>query len=422
MVSDLTGEPAEPGRCSPIADYWVRHARGTTRFQDGVRSLVDLGCTRFLEVGPGGDLAALATRCLVDVPSVSAPVPSLRRNRPETETLLTAVATLHVGGRPVDWAAVFAGRGARRVPLPTYAFQRERYWLAAAVPTGHGAADIGAAGLTSAGHPLLGALVELPESDGLVLSGRLSLADHPWLADHQVAGTVLVPGTALLSMADWAARKAGCDTVEELVLEAPLVVPDDAEVQLRVFVTAPDPSGARTVTVHARRADGEAPGEWTRHAQGTLTNEPAEPPAELRTWPPVDAEPVAVASDQLYADLAVSGLEYGPAFRGVRAMWRRGRRSSLTWRCPTADCRPTTSCIQPCWTPPCTRSRWAAWRTCPAGPARCRPTPGPGRAPWPPQAPSCAFGSRLPVPARSRSTWPTPRETRSPRSVLSGCG
>jgi acyl transferase domain-containing protein/NADPH:quinone reductase-like Zn-dependent oxidoreductase/NAD(P)-dependent dehydrogenase (short-subunit alcohol dehydrogenase family)/acyl carrier protein len=262
-----------------------------------LQSLVELGCTRFLELGPGG--------------AASAPmaVAALRPGKPETETLLAAVTQLHVSGQPVDWAAVFAGRGARRVPLPTYPFQRERYWLPASKPSGQ--PDLHAAGLTPAGHPFLGALVELP--DGLLLTGRLSFADHPWLADHRVAATVLVPGTAWLSIADWAARKAGCDTVEELILEAPLAIEDDAEIQLRVHVTE-----SRTISVHARR-EGQP---WTRHAHGTLTNSPAEP-ADLRSWPPEGAEPVSTSSR--YAELAAKGLDYGPAFRGVRAVWRRGR-------------------------------------------------------------------------------------------------
>ena len=330
VVSDLSGRPAEPGELAD-PEYWVRHARGTTRFRDGVRSLVDLGCTRFQELGPGGELAALAARCLAEVADTgsalrpSAPVASLRPNRPEPETLLTAVCRLHATGQAVDWTAVFAGQGARRIPLPTYAFQRERYWLPAVERSGPSAAgDVQAVGATAAGHPMLGALVELPEIGGLLLTGRLSLADHPWLADHRVAGRLLVPGTALLSMTEWAARKAGCDTVDELVLEAPLEVRDDERFQLRVFVAAPDDSGRRAVTVHARREDAPEPGAWTRHAQGTVADLSAEATTGLHRWPPDGAEPVDVAPERLYADLAATGLDYGPAFRGVRAVWRRG--------------------------------------------------------------------------------------------------
>ncbi|WP_425443927.1 type I polyketide synthase [Streptomyces aidingensis] len=350
VVSDLTGRPLRPGELAD-PDYWARHARSTVRFQDGVRSLAELDCTRFLELGPGGELAALAAACLAGpgpdadpdadpgpetgtrgaaAPARGEAVSCLGPHRPEAETLLTALLRLHVDGQDVDWAAVFAGRGARRVPLPAYPFQRERYWLPAPAPAPHrpgpgGPADLRAAGLAPAGHPMLGALVELPDDSGLVLSGRISSAEHPWLAGHRVAGQVVVPGTALLSLAERAARAAGCDTVEELVLQAPLVVPGRGELRLRVSVTAPDDTGARAVTVHARREDGPRAGEWTRHAHGTVTRAPAAPPEGLRVWPPPGTEPVTGQPGRLYRDLAAQGLEYGPAFRGVRAVWRRGR-------------------------------------------------------------------------------------------------
>jgi acyl transferase domain-containing protein/acyl carrier protein len=332
VVSDLTGKPAVPGELAD-PEYWVRHARGTTRFRDGVRSLADLGCTRLQELGPGGDLSSLAAGCLVGV-TVSAPVPSMRAQRPEVETLLAAVARLHTSGQAVDWAAVFAGRGAQRISLPTYAFQRERYWLQAVASA---STDVRVAGLDPAGHPLLGAMVELPDDHGVVLSGRLALDTQPWLADHRVAGTVLVPGTALLSMAEWGARKAGCEVIEELVLEAPLAVPDGTELQVRVFVSA------GTVSVHARSEDGD----WTRHAHGTVTQGSAEPSADLRTWPPQGAEPVSVTPERLYADLAAQGLEYGPAFRDVRAMWRRGAETFAEVALSGGGLRPADYLVHP---------------------------------------------------------------------------
>ena len=306
LISDLTGRLAQPSQLAD-PDYWVRQARGTIRFQDCLDTLADLGCTRLHEVVPAAD----------------------------PEALLTTVAELHVNGHAVDWAAPFADRGARRIALPTYAFQRERYWLPApdrSAPQAVGT-DLRAAGLAPADHPLLGAVVELPDAQGLLLTGRLSLVEQPWLADHRVAGKVLVPGTALLSIAQAAAQRAGCDVVEELVLEAPFVVPEDAPMQLRVFVTGPDASGVRTVSVHARpEGDGDqAPSEWTRHAQGTATSAAdgtspgSAPSADLHVWPPDGAEPVAVTPARLYAELAAKGLEYGPVFRGVRALWQRDR-------------------------------------------------------------------------------------------------
>ncbi|WP_308218527.1 polyketide synthase dehydratase domain-containing protein, partial [Streptomyces hygroscopicus] len=135
-------------------------------------------------------------------------VPALRRDRPEPETLWRALATAHLRGAAVDWHAVFAG--SRVVPLPTYAFQRQRYWLEeAAAPT-----DVSSAGLDSAGHPLLGAAVVLSSGDEYVFTGRLSVASLPWLADHQVMDQVLLPGAACVELALRAGDEVGCDRVE----------------------------------------------------------------------------------------------------------------------------------------------------------------------------------------------------------------
>ncbi|MDX3580196.1 polyketide synthase dehydratase domain-containing protein, partial [Streptomyces sp. FL07-04A] len=229
-------------------------------------------------------------------------------------------------GVPVDWTPLLpapaqpatpdtpgtpgasGASGASGMPadLPTYAFQRSRYWLD---PVGPTSADVSTAGLTAAEHPLLGAVVELAGTQGVVLSGRLSLKTHGWLADHAVAGTVLLPGTAFVEMALRAGDEAGCDVLDELTLQAPLLLPEDAAVRLRVEVGEPDDAGRRTVAIHSRPdAEGSA---WTCHATGELgVAAPAAPVAEGLVWPPRGAR--AVDAGALYGALAGAGYEYGP--------------------------------------------------------------------------------------------------------------
>ncbi|MEU8976966.1 polyketide synthase dehydratase domain-containing protein, partial [Streptomyces monashensis] len=240
---------------------------------------------------------------------------ALRKDRAEAGAVLTAVAQLHVRGAAVDWAGVFAGRGAGRAELPTYAFQRGHYWI---TPE-NGAGDVSSAGLDAADHPLLGAAVTLADSDGVVLTGRLSTASQPWLADHVVGGTILFPGTGFVELAVRAGDQVGCDVLEELTLEAPLALPERGSVQVQVAVGAADASGIRSLTVHSRPAP-DAP--WTRHAAGVLAPGADQGRFDLTQWPPAGAEPVDVTG--LYPELAGLGLQYGPIFQALKAAWRDG--------------------------------------------------------------------------------------------------
>ncbi|MFD3827359.1 beta-ketoacyl synthase N-terminal-like domain-containing protein, partial [Streptomyces sp. NPDC058625] len=311
VVSNVTGEVADPALlCS--ADYWVRHVRGTVRFADGVRALAGAGVNAFLELGPDGVLTGMAARVLDGTEDVVS-VPVLRKDRPEETALLTALARLHVSGVDIDWAPCFEGTGARRVALPTYAFHHERYWPRPAAHTG----DVTGAGLRPAEHPLLGAATALAASEGVLFTGRLSLATHPWLADHTVGGgMVLFPATGFLELAVRAGDEVGCECVEEFTLATPLLLPEDTAVVVQVWVGAPDESGARKVSLYSRAAD--APEEtWTEHASGVLGTDPRTAGFDASVWPPQNA--IAADLEGFY-----DRTEYGPVFRTIRAVWKRG--------------------------------------------------------------------------------------------------
>ncbi len=336
VVSNVSGGLAgEDELCS--AEYWVRHVREAVRFGDGARAVLGAGAERLLELGPGEVLCAMVGECLSeseldDVLLASA----LRAREGELESLVGMLAWVDADGVAVDWASFFKGGGARQVQLPTYAFQRERYWL----PPERGGGDLSAVGIEATGHPLLGAAVELAGAQGWALTGRVSLATHPWLADHAVFDTVLLPGTAFLEFALNAGARVGCELVEELTLEMPLIFEEHSTMQLQIAVDDADPdSGTRQIAIYSRAhtsktetiSDGsdeqQEGAQWVRHASGTLApmdpeEQPQPPMQQLRdsAWPPPGAQPIQ--TEELYDRLADVGFGYGPAFQGTTAAWR----------------------------------------------------------------------------------------------------
>ena len=278
----------------------MSHVRDAVRFIDNVAKIP---ATKFLEVGPDGVLSAL----------VDGAIPTLRKNKTEEAALATALGQAHVDGINVDWTPWLTG--GRLVALPTYPFDHERFWPKATV--GGRAGDPAAFGLRSGGHPLLGAAISVAGTDELVLSGRLSLATHPWIADHVVGGAVLFPGTGFLDFAIRAGDMVGCDRVDGLTIVVPLVLPERDAVAVQVRVGAPDEHGRRPVSVHSQHAD-----EWVQHASGTLAEGPHQAELDTTEWPPSGAEELGLES--FYDTLAEGGLAYGPIFQGLQRAWRHG--------------------------------------------------------------------------------------------------
>ncbi|WP_279571314.1 SDR family NAD(P)-dependent oxidoreductase, partial [Streptomyces hainanensis] len=296
------------------ADYWFRNLRQPVRFEETTRLLLKQGHRLFVEASPHPVLAVGVQETIDATDTKATFVGTLRREEGSPHRFTTALAEAFVHGTPVQWPAHFTNTNARQVELPTYAFQRQRYWLAPVAGSG----DPAGLGLDTANHPLLGAALQMPDG-AVVLTGRLSLQTQPWLADHTVADVALLPGTAFVELAIRAGDEVGCDHIEELTLQAPLVLPDKGAVAIQVRLDAPDQTGHRTLTIHSRTDNNTA--EWTQHATGTLTTSTPTGTSDLTTWPPPGAQLISL--DSFYDNRAEAGYGYGPTFQGLRAAWRR---------------------------------------------------------------------------------------------------
>ncbi|MET9264253.1 SDR family NAD(P)-dependent oxidoreductase, partial [Amycolatopsis sp. NPDC004079] len=313
MYSTVSGNLAE----QPLdAGYWFRNLREPVLFERATRALLDADHRTFIEVSPHPvlTLGVQETAEAAKAGDVLA-TGSLRRDHGGLGQFRSALGRAHVRGLAIDWRAALGEAPGALPDLPTYPFQRERYWL-----TGGSEPDVAAAGLTPARHPLAGAVLTLVDGTTLV-TGRLSRDAHPWLADHAVARTVLLPGTAMLELALWAGERLGCAQVDELTLHAPLVLPAHGATDVQLTVEPADETGRRPVRIHSRPEAADA--SWTEHAAGLLRPDAVPMSEDTGPWPPPRAVPVDL-SDR-YAVLAARGYDYGPAFQGLTAAWRLGQ-------------------------------------------------------------------------------------------------
>uniref|UniRef100_UPI0004CC6768 type I polyketide synthase n=1 Tax=Streptomyces globisporus TaxID=1908 RepID=UPI0004CC6768 len=299
-------------------EYWVRNLREPVLFEETVRGLLAAGHTTFIEVSAHPVLVPAIQDTVEEAGAAAVALGTLRREQGGLDRFGTSLAEAHVTGTsPAAWRPALPP--ADPAGPPTYPFQRQRYWLEG---TG-AAADADGLGLDTAGHPLLGASVPLADSGQVVFTGRVSLRTHPWLAEHAVEGTALLPGTGFLDLALHAADRTGADGVEDLTLEAPLTLSEQGAAVLQVTVGAPDGSGLRPLGIHSRTGDDA---HWIRHATGTLgaasAADPADPASAGRlAWPPA-GEPVDLGD--AYGELLARGYAYGPLFQGLTALWRDG--------------------------------------------------------------------------------------------------
>ncbi|MEU8385289.1 SDR family NAD(P)-dependent oxidoreductase, partial [Streptosporangium sp. NPDC048865] len=313
MISTVDGRWVEGPELG--AGYWCENLRRTVGFASAIEVLLEQRHRVFVEVSPHPVLTVGIGECVDRSDATTVIAGTLRREEGGLDRVLLSAAELFVRGVAVDWRQVLPG--GRRVDLPTYAFQHQRYW-----PNARQGGDARGLGLAATDHPLLGAAVGLADSDGVLLTGRVSVGTQPWLADHVVAGSVLVPGSAFVELAIRAGDQVGCDLVEELTLAAPLVLGENDAVVIQVAVGAPDESGRRTLSVYGRPADAADEVPWVRHAAGTLAiGAPEAVPFDAEAWPPAGATEIEL--EGFYEEPAEGAFAHGPAFQGLRAAWRR---------------------------------------------------------------------------------------------------
>ncbi|MEV7554343.1 type I polyketide synthase [Amycolatopsis sp. NPDC089917] len=262
-------------------EYWVRQARDTVRFADALDAVAAEGTGICLEIGPSAVLSRAAGAVLPTVSTMDT-----------SRAVLEAAGEVHTAGVPVSWPSVFAGSGARRVSLPTYPFQRERFWLDPQPRRSP----------AEAGHAMLGPALVAPDSPRIVHGGSAGVRTHGWLADHVVSGTTLFPATAFVELA----LHAGGTGLAELTIEAPLRLGRTEDVALQVVVNE------SRVDIYAQDS-----GAWIRHATGRLGPYDVFAQPWKGEWPPPATAPVDL-------ERAYSALDYGPAFRAVTGLWQDG--------------------------------------------------------------------------------------------------
>ena len=317
LVSNLTGRPAGPGEALDGA-YWRRHAREPVAFASGVKSLAEFGVDLVVEIGPRSVLAPMVISAWPDTgPPAPDALASLGGPAGDTDSHFPeAVAKAYEAGLPVRFEGLFTGEERRRIPLPGYPFQRERYWLAA--PRRR----------QGAGHPLLGVRRESARGE-ITFETEVFPSDPAWLNDHRVFDRLVAPGALSGAMAITAslAEGGGPVVLEDMQLHNPLVLPEpdkdgapDGGRSLQAVLDASEPGSPGRIQVFSRGDEGN----WTLHLEGRVTTEAGVPEADGRI--DLDGLKAALTPGDVgayYRARSATGIDLGPSFRTLREAWFR---------------------------------------------------------------------------------------------------
>ncbi|KAK4495334.1 hypothetical protein PRZ48_013665 [Zasmidium cellare] len=320
IISTVTGSLAKSlDLCSP--EYWTRQLVSPVRFADAVRTARELGCSHFLEIGPS---AALASHVQDAVPTGAT-----------IRSFIEALTSLTIQGCDVAWSRALEGSGAKKVDLPTYPFQRKRYWLD---PPNISETD----GETGGGF--LDAGVSVPGSSQVVFSGIVPLGKFPWLGDHVMGGKTILPATAFVEMALKAGREVGLNVLGELTLLKPLDSSEGDDVRLQMIVEDAGTNSGRTFNIFSRPTRAKISEDWNLHASGVLQERlhHSVQQAVHTSWPTQGEIEITGAYNQLQA----AGISYGPAFRCIQRLCQTQEGFVAKLVLPE-ECRPGDHLVHP---------------------------------------------------------------------------
>lgn len=317
IISNLTGRAAD---AHTYADptYWSRHCRQPVRFAESIQAMADLGCEVFLEIGPNPTLIGMGQRCLTD--GGYAWLPSLRAGRDDWRMMLDSLARLHVRGANVDWAGFDRDYRRRKTELPSYPFQRRRYWIAEA-------AERGPSGPSHKGHvlhPLLGRRLVTAASD-CVFQSQLAANRPAILGDHKIQAQAVMPAAGYLEMALAASAVLYGKpwNVCHVTLSAPLLL-DKTPKTVQTVISPEGPGAAAFRIVSVTQSAPDAEPTFTTLATGHLESPRDSAAASIdldarraRFADPPHDEPWRIEA------LKKSGIEPGPSFRWMRSHWVR---------------------------------------------------------------------------------------------------
>ena len=324
LVANVTAHPAGQEITRP--GYWRQHIRQPVRFTESIAALRELGCTTFVEIGPNPTLLSMAQRCLSETDELLW-LPSLRKGKSNWEALLASLGELYTHGAEINWQGYEAPYPpARRIALPTYPFQRQRYW-AETRPQSTG--RLRAAGA----HPLLGPRLDIAHTPGVhIWQGELELERLRYLDDHRVQGLPILPLTAYVEMATAAAVEAygpGPVCISGVEIKKVLLLPEGAAPLVQVILTqqAEDLLQFQIFSRPTRSQGKYAPQEpWTLHAQGSLQRLKGDLRPHLLDQFDLSAIQARcseeISGEVFYRQLSEKGNQWGPNFQGIERLWR----------------------------------------------------------------------------------------------------